>query len=187
MNRCSSPTDLINQRFQNSAFFYLQSIKTQSKEKVYQRFLKKKKKKKKKATPVDPDEGAALTSLKVTFLLAWGSSTIFCKFAATEKRDNVSVRWQEIRNMVRVCTQREGINYISKRGKGMCLFFFFKVTDLLLSPSRPPGLLTRAPGTLRLLCLKNNKKMKKLWQCYIVQNTLVPDILTSVFSYYSGV
>lgn len=33
-----------------------------------------------------------LTSLKVTFLLAWGSSTIFCKFAATEKRNCVSVQ-----------------------------------------------------------------------------------------------
>lgn len=120
--------------------------------------------------PTDTDEGVALTSLKVTFLLAWGSSTIFCKFAATEKKDKVLSPMKGNKNQ---CTFRKG----GKHGRGLHMihreFLTFRwlckqsnvcFTDLLLSPSRPPGLLTLAPGTLHLLCLKSQSIRDKLWQ-----------------------
>ena len=36
-------------------------------------------------------KSSTLTSLKVTFLFNWGSSTIFCKLAATEKTKNIQL------------------------------------------------------------------------------------------------
>lgn len=72
---------------------------TTTRRNLYQGFLKDW-----KTTIINTDEGVILTSLKVTFLLAWGSSTIFCKFAATEKKDSVSVQLKWTKT---VCSERE--------------------------------------------------------------------------------
>ena len=42
------------------------------------------------------ENSVKLTSLKVTFLLDWGSSTIFCKLAATEKREQYFIQTADL-------------------------------------------------------------------------------------------